>query len=95
MVKITPITTWTQAGQNTLDTIIVSIVSDNLSDSMTKLYQIGITEDINGTESFSQSVPPVTGNVQISGEDYENLDNTDINTAIYDYVISQLGLEKA
>ncbi len=91
---IEPITSWSQNGIVTLNTLNVNIVHDNCTDTCTVYYEVGFTEMVTQggetVEKYVTTVPPVTGNVTIESADYANWDNS--NTQLMAMVAAKLNL---
>lgn len=85
---IQPITTWSQNGPVTLNTLTVTVVADNCVDSANTYYEIGYTDE---DENYVTTVPPITGNVDLLEGDYENWDNS--NEQLMEIVATKLNLE--
>jgi hypothetical protein len=79
-MKIEPIAVWKDGGSKTATDISVQSEFDNLSTEAKFFYRLQNEEDFN----------LVSGYLTMSGEDYENWDNS--NEAAYLWVIDQLDL---
>lgn len=85
---IQPKTQWSQVRDITLNTLTVTIINDNCVDSATTYYELGFTND---DDEYSTTVPPITGNVTLSGDDYTDWDNS--NEQLMQIVAEKLKLE--
>ena len=94
MKNIKPITIRNNGETIKANRLSVSIVGDNLSDSMTTYWEVSsVTENKEGTTW--QNIMIQNWNVTIANEDYKNLDTAngiDINEEIYRYVANSLNL---
>jgi hypothetical protein len=96
MKQIVPVNIWVDGAQIPANYIALSLVYDNLENAATFYYQlINQTEIVNEDTSVSVVKQSVTsGNVPISGADYENWGNDDnINRWAYTWVAGKLNLQ--
>ena len=80
---IQPVTIWTSTGQQQVTELIVQSANDNLKDTATFSWGLGIDANF----------PLVVGNIVCTGSDYVNWNaQPDINTAAYQWVAQQIGV---
>ena len=97
MANIQPIQVWVDGSLKTAAQILV-ISRDDLSKVAQFYYELREADttgvDKEGNEEFVPGALVSTGNVSMSGPDYENWNNAtgDINKAAYEYVAGKLGL---
>jgi hypothetical protein len=92
MKTITPVEIWSGGQVQNADHIRLTIVFDDLISNATFYYQLlSVTPEAEDQLSSQQVL--ASGNVQISGEDYETWgENENINLSAYQFVCGQLNL---
>jgi hypothetical protein len=90
MKQIEPIVIWNNGKQKTASILTAKIVDDNLETACSFFYEL--CEGGQGTESnpLIQCITLVAGNVQMTGQDYLDWDNS--NEAAYVYIAEKLNL---
>jgi len=91
MKTIQPVSIWINGSVQTATKFGMDSIFDNLEDSATFYYQLfSSTLDAEDNEVLTQVAQ---GNLNITGADYENWDNSpNINDAAYQWGATQLGL---
>lgn len=101
MAKIEKLSIWKDGKTYEADELMVSIVSDNLSDSATFYYRLSespveLKNEEGAVVSYSAGATIAEGNVGISGEQYDEWGTaSDVNKWAYEYVASKLSLTLA
>ena len=90
MKQIEPITIWNDGEEKIASILMAKIIDDNLQSSCNFYYEL--CEGGQGTEEtpLIQGIALVSGNVQMTGEDYLAWDNS--NDAAYVYIAEKLNL---
>jgi hypothetical protein len=86
MVQIQDVTLWVNGETKIADTLLVILTNDNLSDSATFTYIIGVETD----NPITQLITYASGVVLVDGQDYIDWDNS--NTEAYQIVASKLNI---
>ena len=98
MKSIEPISIWKDGEQHQANQLSVVSIYDDLLSSATFYYKLSEApvEEVDGegnVKTLSAGGVLADGNVDISGEDYENWGNDeDINLGAYQFVAGKLGL---
>jgi hypothetical protein len=90
MKQIEPITIWNDGEEKIASILMAKIIDDNLQSSCNFYYEL--CEGGQGTEEtpLIQGIALVSGNVQMTGEDYLAWDNS--NEVAYVYIAEKLNL---
>ena len=89
MKSIQSVSVWFNGEEKQATILNASIIADDMATSATFYYQLmESSQDEEGNQVVGQGL--ASGNVSMSGEDYENWD--DSNDAAYQYIASKLNL---
>ena len=89
MKSIQSVSVWFNGEEKQATILNASIIADDMATSATFYYQLmESSQDEEGNNVIGQGL--ASGNVSMSGEDYENWD--DSNDAAYQYIASKLNL---
>lgn len=87
MKQIQPIQVWKNGEEKQANTFNLTLINDDLATSATFYYQLLASTEVDGNVSTEQLAD---GNVGMSGEDYQNWD--DSNDGAYNYCAGKLNL---
>ena len=87
MKQIQPIQVWKNGEETQANTFNLTLINDDLATSATFYYQLLASTEVDGNVSTEQLAD---GNVGMSGEDYQNWD--DSNDGAYNYCAGKLNL---